>query len=288
VRNRVAGESPCASLPEHFFEGTLVEVTIILGGIFKISYYRARESEIASSVDRSRESESHFIRSHKFDDEALTLSRPRIKMRDAKGNVMKNAVRWALVAAFFILAFAIRTSGQASQPEITVAPIVQKGAPIEIVSIKADGANLLATLVLKNTTNHYIQYFNVTWTALRPANCAANSPDAPLQQLKSEGHQVYATTAGKKNEADRSADQRVIKPHDQIEITSLSLTRNDLLDLAKKNNAKKVQVQVAIGWVNFTTSENFSDHDGPPDWFDPTVMKMGILDADDAAKQACN
>jgi hypothetical protein len=201
---------------------------------------------------------------------------------------MKNAVRWALVATFFILTFTIRTSGQAPQPEIAVAPIVQKGAPIEIVSIKADGTNTLATVVLKNTTNHYIQYFDIIWTAFRPANCATNDAAAPLQQLKSEGHQVSATTPGAQNASDRGAGERVIKPHEQIEITSLSLAHKDLLDLAKKNNAKKVQVQIAVGWVNFTTSENFSDHDGPPDWFDPTAMKMGIPDADDAAKQACN
>jgi hypothetical protein len=79
---------------------------------------------------------------------------------------------------------------------------------------------------------------------------------------------------------------RVLKPHEQTEITSLSLTRAALLEMAKKYNAKKVRVQVGIAYVNFTTGDKFTSHNGPPDWRDKTVEETNILDAEDAAKQA--
>jgi hypothetical protein len=198
----------------------------------------------------------------------------------AKGHAMKNVIRSAAVAAFCIFAFTIRASGQAQPVQIVMDPvIVQKNAPIQIVSIKADGDNTLATVVVKNATDHYIQAFNVVWSVLRPPNCATNGPAPGVQQLTSAGRQVSAKAP--------DGGDRVLKPHEQIEITSLSLSRKDLLDLAKKNNAKKLRVQVGIAWVNFTTGDHFIDHDGPPDWFDPAAIKMGILDDDDATKQAC-
>ena len=56
--------------------------------------------------------------------------------------------------------------------------------------------------------------------------------------------------------------------------------------MAKKYNAKKVRVQVGIAYVNFTTGDKFTSHNGPPDWRDKTVEETNILDAEDAAKQA--
>jgi hypothetical protein len=201
----------------------------------------------------------------------------------AKGRAMKKTLRWAAVAAFCIFAFTIQAFGQAPPVQIVMDPvIVQKNAPIQIVSIKADGDNTLATMVVKNATDHYIQSFNIVWSVFRPANCATSGPAPQLQQLKSEGHQVYAKAPGP------DGGHRVLKPHEQIEIASLSLSRKDLVDLAKKNNANKLRVQLGVSWVNFTTGDHFTDHDGPPDWFDPAAIKMGILDDDDATKQACD
>lgn len=202
--------------------------------------------------------------------------------RIAKGRAMKKTLRWAAVVAFCIFAFTIQAFGQAPPVQIVMDPvIVQKNAPIQIVSIKADGDNALATIVVKNVTDHYIQAFNVVWSVFRPSNCATNGPAPGIQQLMSAGHQVFAKAPGP------GGGDRVLKPHEQIEITSLSLSRKDLLDLAKKNNAKKLRVQVGVAWANFTTSDHFTDHDGPPDWFDPAAIKMGVLDDDDATKQAC-
>jgi hypothetical protein len=48
-----------------------------------------------------------------------------------------------------------------------------------------------------------------------------------------------------------------------------------------------VRVQVGIAWVNFTTGDKFSNRNGPPDWRDKMVEETNILDAEDAAKQAC-
>jgi hypothetical protein len=203
--------------------------------------------------------------------------------RIAKGRAMTKTLRWAAVAAFCIFAFTIQASGQTPPVQIVMDPvIVQKNAPIQIVSIKADGDNTLATVVVKNATDRYIQVFNVVWTVLRPANCATNGPAPGVQQLMSAGHQIYVKAPGP------DGGDRVFKPHEQIEITVLSLSRKDLLDLAKKNNAKKLRVQVGVAWVNFTAGDHFTDHDGPPDWFDPAAIKMGILDDDDATKQACD
>lgn len=81
---------------------------------------------------------------------------------------------------------------------------------------------------------------------------------------------------------------RVLKPHEQTEITSLSLTRTSLLELAKKGNAKKLRVQVGIAYVNYTVGEKFTSRSGPPDWRDKTTEETNILDAEDAAKQACS
>ena len=195
---------------------------------------------------------------------------------------MKSVLSCAAAAVFGILAFTMQASGQASPTQIVIDPlIVQKSAPIQIVSITPDGDNTMATIVVKNATDRYIQAFNIVWTVFRPANCATNGAAPNAQQLMSAGHQVFAKAAGP------DGGDRVLKPHEQVEITSLSLSHKDLLDLAKKNNAKKLRVQVGIAWANFSAGDHFTDHDGPPDWFDPVAIKMGILNDDDATKQAC-
>lgn len=81
---------------------------------------------------------------------------------------------------------------------------------------------------------------------------------------------------------------RVLKPHEQTEITSLSFTREELLKLTKDYGAGKLRVQIGTASVNFTTGDKFTSRSGPPDWRDENVERTNILDADDAARQACS
>ena len=60
-----------------------------------------------------------------------------------------------------------------------------------------------------------------------------------------------------------------------------------MLEMAKKYNAKKLRVQVGIAYVSYTTGEEFTSRNGP-DWRDKTVEETNILDAEDAARQACS
>jgi hypothetical protein len=140
--------------------------------------------------------------------------------------------------------------------------IPQKDAPVQIVSITPTEDNLLASVVVKNATDRYVQYFGITWLILRPANCAESGPAPRILQESTQW------------------SDRVFKPHGQIEVTSLLLTRASLLELAKKYNAKKLHVQVGIGYVNFTTRF--------PDWRYGTGEIGSVLDAEDAARQACS
>jgi hypothetical protein len=57
--------------------------------------------------------------------------------------------------------------------------------------------------------------------------------------------------------------------------------------MAKTYNAKKLRVQVGMAYVNFTTGNNFTSRNGPPDWRDENVEQTNILDAEDAASAAC-
>ena len=80
---------------------------------------------------------------------------------------------------------------------------------------------------------------------------------------------------------------RLLKPHEQTEITTLSLSRTELRELAKKYNAKKLRVEVGMAYVDFATGNNFTSRSGPPDWRDENVERTNILDAEDAASAAC-
>jgi hypothetical protein len=98
-----------------------------------------------------------------------------------------------------------------------------------------------------------------------------------------------ATRVGQKIHAKGyRAGDRVFKPHEQIEVTRLLLTRTAMLEMAKKYNAKKLRVPVGIAYVDFTTGDKFTSRSGPPDWQDENVERTNVLDAEDAARQACN
>jgi hypothetical protein len=203
---------------------------------------------------------------------------------------MSRARKFVVVTAL-ILTFTILTSGQTPQPvQLVIGPVIQKDAPVQVVGIKENGDNALATVIIRNTTDKYVQDFDITWTVFRPVNCAASGPAPRIQQMTRGAQSAYAE--------DRDPNprplppgyawpSRVLKPHEQTDITSLSLTRAALLEMAKKYNAKKVRVQVGIAYVNFTTGDKFTSRNGPPDWRDKTVEETNILDAEDAARQAC-
>jgi hypothetical protein len=187
-----------------------------------------------------------------------------------------------------ILTFTMMTSGQtALSVQLVIDLVIQKDAPVQIVAVKETGDNTLATVIVKNATDRYVQDFTITWTIFRPVNCAESGPAPRIQQAIREGHQIYAKVPGPPLPPGLSAGDRVFKPHEQVEITSLSLTRTALLDMAKKYNAKKLRVQVGVAYVNFTTGDKFTSRNGPPDWRDKTVEETNILDGEDAARQAC-
>ena len=203
---------------------------------------------------------------------------------------MSRARKFVVVTAL-ILTFTILTSGQTPQPvQLVIDPVIQKDAPVQVVGIKENGDNALAAVIIKNTTDKYVQDFDITWTAFRPVNCAASGPALRIQQMKRVGRSAYAEDCGPNPRPlppGYAWPSRVLKPHEQTEITSLSLTRVALLEMAKKYNAKKLRVQVGIAYVNFTTGDKFTSRNGPPDWRDKTVEETNILDAEDAARQAC-
>jgi hypothetical protein len=185
--------------------------------------------------------------------------------------------RFALVASLLLGGCArIQDGGSFA----TVHAVLQKDAPVQIVSITPSGDNTLATVTVKNTTDRYVQEFDVTWTVFRPVNCAASGSAPRIQQA------TRITTSAQLQSIWRGG-ARILKPHEQTEITSLSLSRKSLQEMAKTYNAKKLRVQVGMAYVNFTTGNNFTNRSGPPDWRDENVERTNILDAEDAASAAC-
>jgi hypothetical protein len=211
-------------------------------------------------------------------------------MKRKERNPMSRARKFVVLTAL-ILTFTILTFGQTPQPvQIVIDRVIQRDAPVQVVGIKENGDNALATVIIKNTTDKYVQEFDITWTVFRPVNCAASGPAPRIQQMTREGRSAYAEDRGPNPRPlppGYTWPSRVLKPHEQAEITSLSLTRADLLEMAKKYNAKKVRVQVGIVYVNFTTGDKFTSRNGPPDWRDKAVEETNILDAEDATRQAC-
>jgi hypothetical protein len=217
-------------------------------------------------------------------------------MKRKERNPMSRARKFVVVTAL-ILTFTILTSGQTPQPvQLVIDPVIQKDAPVQVVGIEGNGDNALYTVTIKNATDKYVQDFNVTWTAFRPVNCAASGPAARIEHMERYTLSAHAVDRGLftslvnqllHSHLGLGGGARILKPHEQTEIASW-LSRTALLEMAPKYNAKKVRVQVGIGYVNFTTGDKFTNRNGPPDWRDTTVEQTNILDADDAAKQACS
>src|ERR1700738_16307 len=217
-------------------------------------------------------------------------------MKRKERNPMSRARKFVVVTAL-ILTFTILTSGQTPQPvQLVIDPVIQKDAPVQVVGIEGNGDNALYTVTIKNATDKYVQDFNVTWTAFRPVHCAASGPApriGPRERYTLPAHAVargpFTSLVNQllHSHLGLGGGARILKPHEQTEIASW-LSRTALLEMAPKYNAKKVRVQVGIAYVTFTTGDKFTNRNGPPDWRDTTVKQTNILDADDAAKQACS
>jgi hypothetical protein len=156
-------------------------------------------------------------------------------------------------------------------------------------SITPSGDNELATVTIKNTTDRYVQDMGITWTTFRPVNCAASGTATRIQLATRFTSSACAEDRRGPGPlpAGHSWGARVLLPHEQTDITSLSLSRKSLQEIAKKYNAKKLRVQVGMAQVDFTTGNDFSSRNGPPDWRDENVERTNILDAEDAASAAC-
>lgn len=185
------------------------------------------------------------------------------------------------------LTAALLFSGCASAPQL-VHVTAQKDAPVQIVKIVPSGDNLLAHVIVKNNTGRYVQDFDVTWTVFRPANCTASGRPAPrIASVSRTSVYSYAEDRRWWMLPGRGGS-RVLLPHEQTEINwRLTLTRESLAKFAKDYDAKKLCVQVGIAYVNYTTGDKFTNHNGPPDWRDEEVERTNIVDAEDAAAQAC-
>ena len=115
---------------------------------------------------------------------------------------------------------------------------------MQIVAIKENGDNALATVIIKNTTDKYVQDFVITWIAFRPVNCAASGPAPRIQQMTIVAESAYAEDRGPNPRPlppGYAWPSRVLKPHEQTETTSLSLAR-PAATTAQENNACRLSL----------------------------------------------
>jgi hypothetical protein len=199
-------------------------------------------------------------------------------------------MRKEIVFVAMIGAFGLPLAGCASLPRVQLAidPVVQVDAPVQIVSMKSTRDNILATVTVKNATDRDVQDFDVAWSVFRPVNCAVSGPAPRLQRMEAGAQSAYAEARGTGAlPPGHTWGARALKPHEQTEITSVSLSRESLLKTAKNFNAKKLRVQVGIAYANFTSEAGVTYHIGS-DWRDVTwEQENNILDVDDAARQTC-
>jgi len=164
-------------------------------------------------------------------------------------------------------------------PRFTVHAIAQD-APVRVVNVVRDGDNLLAHVIVKNTTDRSVEDFTITYAIVRPTNCAVKAEsDAPAQIF---------------NQVVQGLPQPLM-PHEQTEITFRSpptlfaLTRQRLEQWAQENNARKLRIQIWIRSVTFKRENVLPgqafNHVGP-DWHDS--FGGDVPDPDDAARQACS
>ena len=174
--------------------------------------------------------------------------------------------------------------------ELATDAMAQTDAPVQIVSIAANGDNLLATVTVKSNTDRPVMDFDISWSIFRPANCALGTPDPRLRRMGSGGTSARAEDRrpGETLPPGAMWGARALKPHEETDITSLRLSRDSLLKMAGEFNAKKVHVQVGVPYANYSPPPGTTTHIGP-DWRDTAWERAGnIFDLEDAAaRQAC-
>jgi hypothetical protein len=196
-------------------------------------------------------------------------------------------MRKEIVVLVAIGSFALGCATQLVQ--LAIDPVVQLDAPVQIVNIHPSGENVLATVTVKNATDRPVQDFDISWSVFRPVNCAMSGPAPRLQYMGGGGQSAHAEARGQGTlPPGHTWGARTLKPHEQTEITSLSLSRESLLKMAKESNAKKLRVQVGIAYANFPPEAGVTYHIGP-DWRNVAWEQAGnVFDLDDAARQACS
>jgi hypothetical protein len=138
---------------------------------------------------------------------------------------MKSAILAVLCIAALV---ALPLAGCASGRLVTLAidPVVEKDAPVQIVSIQPAGDNLLATVTVKNTTSRDVQGFDVAWAILRPVGCAVSGPAPRLQRIGSESQSAHAEKRGTWTlPPGHTWGSRPLKAQEQTYITTLTLSR---------------------------------------------------------------
>ena len=167
---------------------------------------------------------------------------------------------------------------------------IAEDAPVQIVSVVPSRYNLFAQVIVKNTTDRPVLDFYVAWTIIRPKNCGASPSPARLGSVVSQSAYAEARGTGTLPPG-HFWGSRPLQPHEQTEITSLSLTRDVLEKMAQLDNARKLLVQILVSYVNFMP-ENVGPRDGfthnGPDWRSTIFeTRQHLFDPDDAEQQAC-
>lgn len=166
--------------------------------------------------------------------------------------------------------------GCAHSEPFTVHVIPQNDAPVQIVSIAPHGDNPLGHMVVKNMTDKPVLNFDISWVIIIPQNCSSNR-SGPIR-----GYQ--ASQSG-------YAGGRPLKPHEQTgQVIPPGITRESLEKIAKGEGARRIRVQVGIGYVDYAPPEALNGsaftHIGP-DWREPRFDQFPSPDPDDAEQQAC-
>jgi hypothetical protein len=203
---------------------------------------------------------------------------------------MKRIVLVAMMVGTFAMLAGCATGHVVPFVQLAIDPMVQADAPVQIVSIKPARDNVLATVTVKNNTARPVMDFDISWSVFRPANCAVSGPAPRLQPMGSTSTSAHAEDRrpGEILLPGTTWGARALKPHEQTEITSLSLSRESLLKWAIDANAKKLRVQVGVAYMNFQPEPGVTYHVGP-DWRNVTwEQARNIFDLDDAARQACS
>lgn len=186
---------------------------------------------------------------------------------------------------------AVVLTGCAEAP-FTVHVIPQNDAPVQIISIAPYGDNLLGHMVVKNTTDKPVLGFDISWVIIIPQNCSSDRRGQAIRLLQAT-QSAYAEQRGTGVLGPGEFwGSRPLKPHEQTEqvATKPTITRESLAKMAKAMSARRIRVQVGIGYVDYAPPEALNGsaftHVGP-DWREPRFEQFPSPDPDDAEQQAC-